>query len=308
MILQLYFLLTSRLSPEDIMELMTVSMLLAAQVHLKYAQESGFPLIVPTSLQLFEYKALSFNCEGFDVQTGLTVMKKIQGNVSKCVTNWEATSQFVCSIKPAYTADSGVYWCESAEGERSKSVNITVTAEAVILESPVRPVTEGDTVSLRCRSKMTSSAQIADFYKDGLFIGSGSAGEISIQSVSKSNEGLYKCSISDFGESPQSWLAVRAAPGETRPPSDHSCHTYLVLRTVFTVVMVALLLLLVGLLHCGKLRVTQKYVCICKVCKGSCQKNKGDNDKEQLNALLTSEAGEQADAGRWWIGGAAEEH
>lgn len=85
-------------------------------------------------------------------------------------------------------------------------------AGAVILESPPVPVMEGDEVTLRCRSKMTSSAHIADFYKDDIFIGSGSTGEMVIQSVSKSNEGLYKCCISDFGESPQSRLAVR---GET---------------------------------------------------------------------------------------------
>lgn len=82
----------------------------------------------------------------------------------------------------------------------------------MILDSPALPVMEGDAVTLRCRSKMSSSAHIADFFKDGLHIGSGSIGEMTIHGVSKSNEGLYKCSISDFGESPQSWLAVR---GET---------------------------------------------------------------------------------------------
>ena len=43
---------------------------------------------------------------------------------------------------------------------------------------------------------------------------------------------------------------------ETCPSSDLFIHVVLVLRTVFTIVMVALLLLLLGLLHCGKLRVT----------------------------------------------------
>lgn len=35
--------------------------------------------------------------------------------------------------------------------------------------------------------------------------------------------------------------------------SDNFCDLLLLLRVVFTIVMVALLLLLVGLLHCGKL-------------------------------------------------------
>lgn len=53
---------------------------------------------------------------------------------------------------------------------------------------------------------------MADFYQDGLRIGTGSFGEMTIRSVSKSDQGLYTCIISDYGESPGSWLAVR---GET---------------------------------------------------------------------------------------------
>ena len=40
--------------------------------------------------------------------------------------------------------------------------------------------------------------------------------------------------------------------------SDLFIHVLLLLRTVFTIVMVLLLLLLVGLLHCGKLTVAHK--------------------------------------------------
>lgn len=89
---------------------------------------------------------------------------------------------------------------------------IFVLDSPVILESPVLPVMEGEAVTLRCRNKMTSSAHIADFFKDHVLIGTRSIGEMTIQSVSKADEGLYKCSVSDFGESPESWLAVR---GET---------------------------------------------------------------------------------------------
>lgn len=99
----------------------------------------------------------------------------------------------------------------------------------MILESPALPVTEGDAVTLRCRSKATSSTHIADFYKDDVPVGSGSIGEMTIRAVSESDEGLYKCSISDFGESPQSWLSVR---GETAPTCENtrglsclSCHS-----------------------------------------------------------------------------------
>lgn len=79
----------------------------------------------------------------------------------------------------------------------------------MILDSPVLPVVEGDAATLRCRSKKTSSAHVADFYKDGLLTDTGSFGEMTIARVSKAHEGFYKCSISDYGVSPESWLAVR---------------------------------------------------------------------------------------------------
>ena len=80
---------------------------------------------------------------------------------------------------------------------------------SVILESPAVPVTEGEYVTLRCRNKTTSPHLTADFYKNGLFMWNSSTGEITLHSVSKADEGHYKCSISDAGESPESWLTVR---------------------------------------------------------------------------------------------------
>ena len=67
---------------------------------------------------------------------------------------------------------------------------------------------EGEAVTLRCRSKETSNLK-ADFYKDGRFIGAYSTGNMTIYSVSKSDEGLYKCRISGAGESAESRLTVR---------------------------------------------------------------------------------------------------
>ena len=80
----------------------------------------------------------------------------------------------------------------------------------VILESPVLPVKEGDDVTLSCRSKKTvSSNHTADFYKDGLLIRSSSTGNMTIHSVSRSDEGLYRCNISGAGASIESRLTVR---------------------------------------------------------------------------------------------------
>uniref|UniRef100_A0AAX7VBY1 Ig-like domain-containing protein n=2 Tax=Astatotilapia calliptera TaxID=8154 RepID=A0AAX7VBY1_ASTCA len=157
-------------------------------------------------------------------------------------------------MKNVYTEDSGEFICETGGGEKSNIINITVTAGPVILESPAVPVMEGEAVTLSCRNKTTSSNFTADFYKDGNLIRKSSTGYMTIGRVLYSHEGLYKCSISGAGESPVSWLNVTET--ETDPSSEPGCHIYLIVRTVFTITMVALLLLLVGLLHCGKIRAT----------------------------------------------------
>ncbi|XP_069580700.1 Fc receptor-like A isoform X2 [Brachyistius frenatus] len=232
---------------------MKVLMLLLAPVHINDAQDRPFAVIVPTALQVFEYSSFSIHCEGLNTTTGWTVLRKREGEVGACITNWVTAAAAACAIKPAYLTDSGEYWCETG-GERSNAVNIVVTAGPVILESPALPVTEGDSVTLSCRSKMSASTLITDFFKDGLYVGSSSRGKVTINRVTKLDEGLYKCTISDSGESPQSLLAVRGLRRATPHSSQNSCHVYVVLRTVFTVVLVAVLLLLVGFLHRGELR------------------------------------------------------
>ena len=94
-------------------------------------------------------------------------------------------------------------------GFQKYTVNVHCSDGSVILERPVVPLTEWEDVTLGCRKKNTSSNLPADFYKDGLHVGSSSTGEMTIHSVSKSDKGLYKCIISGAGESPESWLHVR---------------------------------------------------------------------------------------------------
>uniref|UniRef100_UPI0037E87FED low affinity immunoglobulin gamma Fc region receptor III-A-like n=1 Tax=Semicossyphus pulcher TaxID=241346 RepID=UPI0037E87FED len=201
--------------------------------------------IIPTRQQLFEYESLSFKCTGFDSLTGWNVSRKTKADISTCgFSKWGVSTKSSCTIRGAFLEDSGVYWCEAGGGKRSNSVNITVSAGSVILESPVHPVMEGETVTLRCRNKTTSSIFTAYFYKDGRLIGSGSTKGLKIHSVSLCDEGLYKCRI--INESPESWLAVRAQRQETQPSSDL---LFVVLRNILPVVMMALLLLLLGLLH-----------------------------------------------------------
>uniref|UniRef100_A0AAX7T7S7 Ig-like domain-containing protein n=2 Tax=Astatotilapia calliptera TaxID=8154 RepID=A0AAX7T7S7_ASTCA len=145
--------------------------------------------------------------------------------------------------------DSGVYWCESREGPISNMVNLTVTGGSVILQSPVLPVMEGDDVTLLCKTKTTPSNLPAAFYKDGSLIRKQPTGHMTIQHVSRSDEGLYKCDISGHGESPSSWITVTGRPTTTTSPttstnmpptsalSPYSTTLHLVIRVVCHVVV-----------------------------------------------------------------------
>uniref|UniRef100_A0A8C7FGN2 Ig-like domain-containing protein n=1 Tax=Oncorhynchus kisutch TaxID=8019 RepID=A0A8C7FGN2_ONCKI len=181
---------------------------------------SFFDLSLPASLsvssdrsQFFEFESVSLGCEVQGNSAGWRVVRNTErGTHSECNIDWgkQQGSSCIVSLIPS---DSGVYWCESGSGEHSTAVNITVHAGAVILESPVRPVTEGYSVTLRCRHQGTPSDLTADFYKDGSLIRTETTGEITISAVSKSDEGLYKCTNSE-GESPESWMTVaEKSPG-----------------------------------------------------------------------------------------------
>ena len=78
----------------------------------------------------------------------------------------------------------------------------------VILESPPFPVNEGQAVTLRCLYKTPPSDLSADFYRDGSIIGTGTAGEMTIPGISSHEEGLYSCSNSKLGKSPESRIEV----------------------------------------------------------------------------------------------------
>ncbi|XP_067380156.1 low affinity immunoglobulin gamma Fc region receptor III-A-like [Channa argus] len=237
--------------------LMGVSVLLVSQVHhIYFAQktDTAFPRVVPDRLQFYEYDNFSILCVETDAFAKWTVRRKlIEMNTTNSV-NWSTSEPWV-SVEIAFKKDSGEYWCENEEGDRSNSLNITVTAGFVILESPTRPVIEGYEVILHCRNKKTQSQHIADFYKDGSFLGTQYNNSLMIPNVSKSDEGRYKCSISGAGESPESWLTV-VKGSEDDPPDIHSPDRFpLLLILVITFVVPLLLLLLVLALYlCTKHR------------------------------------------------------
>ncbi|CAI5659995.1 unnamed protein product [Oreochromis niloticus] len=206
--------------------------------------------VSPSSSQFFEGHFVSLSCEEDDSSAGWTLRR----NTSKQQRTQCGTDGFgkpagsSCNISFIDTLDSGVYWCESREGPISNMVNLTVTGGSVILQSPVLPVMEGDDVTLLCKNKTTPSNLPAAFYKDGIFIRKQPTGHMTIQHVSRSDEGLYKCDISGHGESPSSWITVTdkhttTPPPTSTPPPGSSVIT--VLSCVGSVCGVVLLVLLV---------------------------------------------------------------
>ncbi|XP_039460908.1 Fc receptor-like protein 3 isoform X2 [Oreochromis aureus] len=218
-------------------------LVIVAEVSDSQTHNSGFPQVVPNRQQFFQSEPITISCEGLNGRTGWRVMKKINGEVRTCASTWE-TSTGPCKIFNAYpSTDSGEYWCEMGGIQKSNTVNITVTdlESHVILEVPAHPVMQGENVTLHCRKKDANSNYTAKFYKNGISIGSSSSGNIMIPTVSKSDEGLYKCSIADAGESPESWLTVGSHP--TVPYLE----IYLGLGIGLGVLLLVILLILAGL-------------------------------------------------------------
>ncbi|KAL4008087.1 hypothetical protein ACER0C_001939 [Sarotherodon galilaeus] len=173
--------------------------------------------VSPSSSQFFEGDFVSLSCEEDDSSAGWTLRRNTSTeNRTKC-DQWGKSAASSCTII-VYPSDSGVYWCESREGPISNMVNLTVTGGSVILQSPVLPVMEGDDVTLLCKTKTTPSNLPAAFYKDGSLIRKQPTGHMTIQHVSRSDEGLYKCDISGHGESPSSWITVTGKPTTTVMP------------------------------------------------------------------------------------------
>ncbi|MED6262168.1 hypothetical protein ATANTOWER_015526 [Ataeniobius toweri] len=181
---------------------MNVFVLLSTQACLSYTVQK------PDRLQFFEYESVFVNCGEDKDMNPWRVMRKLSkispANVSEACSN-PAPS---CIIDPTFEKHSGEYWCENDEGERSQALNISVTAGPVILKVSAQPVKEGSDVTLRCINKNTEKTHISDFYKDGFRLKTYYKTGMTLSKVSKSDDGLYKCSISGAGESPESWLAV----------------------------------------------------------------------------------------------------
>ncbi|KAK5598748.1 hypothetical protein CRENBAI_005076 [Crenichthys baileyi] len=191
--------------------------------------------LLPSRSQFFQYENVVLSCEGNS--TEWRVRRNTSKQINELCPSYSIDSR--CIFNNVYEHDSGVYWCESEAGERSNEVNITVTDGELILESPEHPVSEGENLTLHCRAR-TSFSSLTHFYKNEELIGSSSTGNFTIQSVSKSDEGLYKCNVSGLGESEERRLAVRGCS----PQMPTAPVAYIVLPVVVCILLLFVLMLL----------------------------------------------------------------
>ncbi|XP_046707391.1 hemicentin-1-like [Silurus meridionalis] len=193
-------------------------------------------IINPNRTQHFTADSLSLSCEGQKDSTGWTVRGHTQNELFNC----SSISGSTCNISSLSPSHTGVYWCQSESGERSDSVNITVHSGDVILESPVRPVTEGTPLTLRCLHRDSKiSVSGVYFYNKGSIIQNQARREMTINSISNSDEGFYHCKHPERGESPKSWITVKVSA-----PLSTVAIVGLSLSCVFVIIIILLILLL----------------------------------------------------------------
>lgn len=88
--------------------------------------------VSPDRSQFFRYDSVSLNCSSQVNASGWRVKRRTPGGgVRPCTSGWgSAFSGSTCTIRKTYPSDSGEYWCQSTDGEKSNGVNITVTGTA----------------------------------------------------------------------------------------------------------------------------------------------------------------------------------
>ncbi|XP_035004940.1 low affinity immunoglobulin gamma Fc region receptor II-like [Hippoglossus stenolepis] len=170
--------------------------------------------VSPNLQQFFSKDSVSLSCvEGG--QTGGQIMKRTAGGqTGGCGQNFETMNGSSCSFPHLSCSDSGVYWCETSDGQKSQQVNISVRDDPVILQIPALPVHTGSDVTLRCKSK-NGYCETAYFFRDKVYLSSELEEKWIVRDVRRTDEGNYSCSTETY-ESPHSWLRVAAPPP---PPS-----------------------------------------------------------------------------------------
>uniref|UniRef100_UPI003AACC798 Fc receptor-like protein 5 isoform X2 n=1 Tax=Centroberyx gerrardi TaxID=166262 RepID=UPI003AACC798 len=203
-------------------------------------RSSASVTVSPNRTQHFSSESVSLSCEGNSTEWTVKRFTE-EGYLEHCTSYWGSMTGSKCNIIDIRS--SAVYWCESGSGEFSNAVNITGQYGRLILLSPVHPVTEGDSVTLGCKSRTEPLLSNVDFYRNDKLIQNETTGEMTIHAVSKSDEGFYKCKYSEYPgtESPQSWMAVKFAVSR---PASSSFPVWLIIGLVTVILLIILLLLL----------------------------------------------------------------
>ncbi|KAI4790557.1 hypothetical protein KUCAC02_034550 [Chaenocephalus aceratus] len=231
------------MDPTSLQRLVLLTSLLSGSTHQAHLT------VTPSSSQVFEGEPVSLRCE--DASEGWTVRRNTSREIRTECEVWGTPAGSSCNVSYMVPRESGEYWCESTEGSTSNTShhhrlrvsladrsameapvsqneieNVIMkvasgktagddggSGGSVILQSPALPVTEGDDVTLTCRTKMADPPS-ADFYKDGVSIRTGSDGHMTLLHVSRSDEGLYTCRVQGKA-SPESRLSVSGKPPTT---------------------------------------------------------------------------------------------
>uniref|UniRef100_A0A671UVE1 Ig-like domain-containing protein n=1 Tax=Sparus aurata TaxID=8175 RepID=A0A671UVE1_SPAAU len=162
--------------------------------------------VSPDRAQHFTSDSVSLSCEGNSTEWRVKRLSPEDRYLSDC-TIWGTMTGSTCKLK-RNRCSGAVYWCESGSGEFSNAVNITIQDKKMILLSPARPVTEGDSVSLSCKLRRQTFDSTVFFYHNEKLIQNYTRWELNISAVSKSDEGFYKCQHTGQ-ESAQSWMSVQ---------------------------------------------------------------------------------------------------
>ncbi|XP_064841646.1 Fc receptor-like protein 2 [Oncorhynchus masou masou] len=213
--------------------------------------------VSPNRVQFFYNESVSLGCAVQGDSNRWRVKRYLrweEPKVLECPTDWGSVTGSTCIFTTTDVwSDTGVYWCESESGEYSNAVNITVTLKGVALESPALPVTEGDSVTLRCRYQGTPSNLSAEFHKwmdNGYLTKTELTGEMTIPAATKSDEGWYRCKQLDQGESHGSWVSISSSS----PPDPVWSISLLILLCSLLVVSIFLLVTIALVVKCCKAR------------------------------------------------------
>ncbi|KAK7910012.1 hypothetical protein WMY93_014696 [Mugilogobius chulae] len=230
---------------------------------------SGRLIIHPDRSYFFRYDNVSFSCSGPPHlsehlrQTTRVFRNASSQQLAPCESGWGIVDGHTCTIEELFTLDSGVYWCGTERNQTGDSINITVTSDPVLLSVPIYPILLGTSVTLACLSNHPNNNKFeASFFRDADFLGIKPSATLTLPSVTRKDEGLYRCEIASRGRSKQVPLRissenVHAISGitMTTPPSTNQPITIAQLRPLWYVLLFLLYtgILCIGFSICRKL-------------------------------------------------------